>query len=97
MIRILLLSNASSFLSIKLWVLYLPASVKGTWSETRSHLRIVLISTKLGSLISGSFIKILKPNAFIYDGRMYFSKETIEELKDADFIFKGVGRWEIKF
>ena len=24
----------------------------------------VLISTKLGSLISGSFIKILKPNAF---------------------------------
>ena len=35
---------------------------------------------------------LLKPNAFIYDGRMYFSNESINEFKDANFIFKGVGR-----
>ena len=40
---------------------------------------------------------LLKPNAFIYDGRMYFSDKTIDEFKDANFIFKGVGRLEIKF
>ena len=36
--------------------------------------------------------KLLKPNAFIYDGRMYFNKKTIKDFKNANFIFKGVGR-----
>lgn len=44
------------------------------------------------SISTNKLKNLLKPNAFIYDGRMYFSKEKIEELKDADFIFKGVGR-----
>ena len=35
---------------------------------------------------------LLKPNAIIYDGRMYFSNEKINEFKNANFIFRGVGR-----
>ena len=38
------------------------------------------------------FKKLLKPNAFIYDGRLYFDQKKIQEFKKANFIFKGVGR-----
>ena len=38
------------------------------------------------------FKKLLKPNAFIYDGRMYLPKKKYRNLKKQTLFFKGVGR-----
>ena len=58
-----------------------------------SHLVAFLTGHDEFKLIKLSTLKnLLKPNAIIYDGRMYFSNKKIKEFKNANFIFRGVGR-----
>lgn len=64
-----------------------------TEALTNSHVVVFLCGhDEFKNIDIDIFKKLLKPNAFIYDGRMYFNKNKIREFKNANFIFKGVGR-----
>jgi UDP-N-acetyl-D-mannosaminuronic acid dehydrogenase len=36
--------------------------------------------------------RLVEPGALIFDGRMFFDKDTIQKMTEAKLLYKGIGR-----